>query len=43
MLIQGKTAGGVLDVVIQQCAQRGIWVLLDMHRNTEAGGLEPLW
>jgi aryl-phospho-beta-D-glucosidase BglC (GH1 family) len=41
--LQGKTYGQVLDYFVAQAAQRGLWVMPDMHVNTVSGGLEPLW
>ena len=42
--IKGKTAGQMLDAVIDGCASRGILVLLDMHHvPTAAAGITDLW
>ena len=42
--LQGKTCGGILDIFMQQCAARGLWVMPDMHNLTIAGGIDdPLW
>jgi len=41
--MQGKTYGQVIDIFVAECAKRGLWVMPDMHVNTVAGGLEPLW
>lgn len=41
--LQGKSSGQMMDALIQGCADRGIVVLLDMHRLHGAGEITELW
>ena len=41
--MEGKSSGDVFDMVVSQCAARGILVLLDMHRLASTDGISELW
>ncbi|WIA08695.1 hypothetical protein OEZ85_008120 [Tetradesmus obliquus] len=41
--LQGLTTGQVVDRFIQECARRGLLVLLDMHRLAAAQDIPELW
>lgn len=41
--LQGLTTGQVMDRFVQECAQRGLLVMLDMHRLAAAKDIPELW
>eukprot|EP00878_Enallax_costatus_P013005 GHUV01013588.1.p1 GENE.GHUV01013588.1~~GHUV01013588.1.p1 ORF type:complete len:366 (+),score=118.90 GHUV01013588.1:2049-3146(+) len=41
--LQGLTTGQVMDRFVQECARRGLLVLLDLHRLSAAKEIPELW
>jgi endoglucanase len=42
--LRDKTAGQVMDVLVQECAERGLLVMPDLHRIRKDGGIpEVMW
>lgn len=43
LTLQGKSAGGVYDHIVAECAKRGLLVVFDMHCLTCRSDITPLW
>ncbi|KAK9811233.1 hypothetical protein WJX72_000405 [[Myrmecia] bisecta] len=41
--LKGLSAGGLLDLLVAECARRGILIMLDMHHVSTSGGICELW